>query len=387
MTKPDRILIVDDEPDLEVLIRQQFRKRIRANEIDFAFASNGREALDFLGANGDIEIVFTDINMPVMDGLTLLSEVRKLNRLIKAVVISAYGDLENIRTAMNLGAFDFLTKPIDLSDLDTTLDKTLQEIAVHKVAAQNRAKLIGLEQELLVASQIQQAMLPVAPPHFWEHSQFDLFAMMSPAKAVGGDFYDFFKLDGERLAIVIGDVSGKGIPAALLMMLARVITKSAAMHAESPATCIAQVNRFLHAERVSHRFVTLFYGVFDVARKTLNYCNAGHNPPLLVHRDGTVQSIPLVGGMVTGVDPDNCYDCASLEFHPGDALVLYSDGVTEAMNLAFKPYGDDRLERVLRDARGDARAIVEAILNDVRAYVQDAEQSDDLTVVVVKSNE
>src|SRR5436853_7935487 len=125
---PVKILVTDDEPDLEVLIRQRFRRQIRDKQYEFTFACNGREALEALAADSEIRGVLADINMPVMDGLTLLSEIDRLSRTIKVVIVSAYGDMGNIRTAMNRGAFDFLTKPIDFEDLEATIAKTLRQV-------------------------------------------------------------------------------------------------------------------------------------------------------------------------------------------------------------------------------------------------------------------
>lgn len=123
-----KILVVDDEPDLEVLIRQKFRKKIRANEYEFIFAHNGVHALEQLQLHKDVDIVLSDINMPEMDGLTLLSKLNEKHKLLKSVIVSAYGDMENIRTAMNRGAFDFITKPVDFTDLEMTIEKTLKHV-------------------------------------------------------------------------------------------------------------------------------------------------------------------------------------------------------------------------------------------------------------------
>ncbi len=131
-----RILVVDDEPDLELLIRQKFRKKIKQNELDFLFAINGQKALELLKENNNVDLVLTDINMPEMDGLTLLKELNEKDYFLKTVIVSAYGDMENIRTAMNLGAFDFITKPIDFQDLELTMDKTLQHVFQFKENAE-----------------------------------------------------------------------------------------------------------------------------------------------------------------------------------------------------------------------------------------------------------
>src|SRR3982751_1500812 len=149
---PIKILVVDDEPDLETLVRQKFRRKIREGEFDFSFALNGQDALEKLHADPEINIVMSDINMPVMDGLTLLSRVGDLDRLVKTVIVSAYGDLQNIRTAMNRGAFDFLTKPIDFEDFELTIQKTISEIASIKQGLVAREQLTAIQYELDVAS-------------------------------------------------------------------------------------------------------------------------------------------------------------------------------------------------------------------------------------------
>src|ERR1700712_4586294 len=163
---PLKILVVDDEPDVELLIKQRFRRKIRDGAFNFEFALNGEEALAKLQDDDSIDIVMSDINMPVMDGLTLLSRLRDMDRLLRTVIVSAYGDMQNIRIAMNRGAYDFLTKPVDFEDFEITLQKTIQEIKGIREGHQVRLKLTALESELDVASQIQQSMLPRRFPPF-----------------------------------------------------------------------------------------------------------------------------------------------------------------------------------------------------------------------------
>ena len=153
---PARILVVDDEPDLELLIKQRFRQKIKNNELIFDFALNGKQALDKIALSDDFDMVMTDINMPEMDGLTLLSRLRELKKHFKAVVVSAYSDLQNIRTAMNRGAFDFLTKPIDFTDLETTINKTVEEYAVIKLGLKARAELLQAQTEKERAQQSEK---------------------------------------------------------------------------------------------------------------------------------------------------------------------------------------------------------------------------------------
>lgn len=379
-----KLLVVDDEPDLEILIRQRFRKKIRDREFEFLFARNGVEALETLDQRQDIEIVLTDINMPKMDGLTLLSRLKERGGILKSVVISAYGDIENIRTAMNRGAFDFLTKPIDFEDLDITIEKTRAEIEAIRKAQDTHRTLAALEHELNVASQIQQSMLPQVFPAFPERSDFDIYARMVPAKAIGGDFYDFFLVDDHHLAVVIGDVSGKGVPAALFMALTRMLVKTTAITGLSPHECLARVNRVLHEEKKSYLFVTLFYGLLDLRSGQLEYCNAGHNPPL--HLGGAKGLHPLdpIGGTVLGVRDDGQYESGGHSLKPGEGLFLYTDGVTEAMNPSRSLYTDERLHATLLSAAPSASGIVDQVMDDINAFAQGAQQHDDITALALR---
>ncbi|MXY60111.1 MAG: response regulator, partial [Chloroflexi bacterium] len=159
-----RILVVDDEPDVEPLMLQRMRRHIRSGRYSFVFAQNGIEALDVLNNDPEIDMVVSDINMPKMDGLTLLSQISELNPDLRAVIVSAYGDMKNIRTAMNRGAFDFVTKPLDFDDLQVTIERTLENMKAWKEALSSRDKLVSLQRELDVASQMQQSILPTQFP-------------------------------------------------------------------------------------------------------------------------------------------------------------------------------------------------------------------------------
>src|SRR4051812_18205281 len=154
---PFKVLIVDDEPDLEILIRQRFRRKIKDGEFEFVFAHDGQEALNKLNEDASLDVVMSDINMPVMDGLTLLSRLTDINRVLKTVIVSAYGDMQNIRTAMNRGAYDFLVKPIDFADFEITLNKTIEELQSIKKGLRAREELSAIKYELSIASRIQQS--------------------------------------------------------------------------------------------------------------------------------------------------------------------------------------------------------------------------------------
>ena len=299
MDQTYKILVVDDEPDLEPLILQRMRRQIRANEYEFVFAQDGVEALEKLNADPTIDMVLSDINMPKMDGLTLLQQLPGVDPNLRAVIISAYGDMDNIRTAMNRGAFDFVTKPIDFDDLKITISRTLEHLAEWREALSSRDQLVALQNELSIASQLQQSILPKIPTVI---EGCEVSANMEPARNVGGDFYDFFKLD-EQVGLVVADVSDKGIPASMFMMSSRTALKGAAIGVRDPEKVLEEVNNQLHQDNPTFMFVTLIYALFNPNSGALTYSIAGHDPPLLVSADGTVTELPLTKGVALGIAP------------------------------------------------------------------------------------
>lgn len=377
-----KILIVDDEPDLELLITMSFTDQIKQDEYIFVFAQNGVLALNKLAEDSEIEVVLTDINMPEMDGLTLLEKISEHFPLLRTVIVSAYGDMSNIRTALNRGAYDFITKPIDLKDLEITIAKTVKEALHRRSAVQNEKKLSSLSNELNIANRIQATILPVVFP---QHKHFDLHAVMTPAKDVGGDFYDFFMIDNERVGFVIGDVSGKGVPAALFMAVSRTFLKATALTGFSPRDCLERANRSLARESVPEMFVTLFYGILDLATGEVRYSNGGHNDPYILRKDGSVEQLAQAGGIMLGFMDDQRYKENEIMLTDGDAIVLYTDGVTEAFNSIEEEFEEERLIKSLKDQVGkSSEHIINGVVKDVTQFTGEAEQSDDLTLLVVK---
>ena len=381
MTTMAKILVVDDEEDLELLMRQRFRRQVRKGEYALYFARNGREALGVLEENPDIRLVLSDINMPVMDGLTLLSQLKETEANVSAVVVSAYGDMANIRTAMNRGAFDFVTKPIDFQDLQLTVEKTLRHIQVLEDALASRDRLVALKQELVVASQVQTSVLPAALP-VTEH--FDVHAEMTPAREIGGDFYDFFSLDEYRMGLVIADVSDKGIPAALFTMVSRALLKAAARNHASPADCLYEINQLVSQDNDACMFVTLFYAVLDLRDGRLCYCNGGHNPPRLICQ-GEVQVVPSSNDIALGIFMEHEFHDNELVLRGGDALFLYTDGITEACNAAEEEFGEKRLDELLA-AASDAEMpeLVGEVMGAVEEFAGGVAQFDDMTCLALR---
>ncbi|HYT93708.1 MAG TPA: SpoIIE family protein phosphatase [Gemmataceae bacterium] len=377
------ILIVDDEPDLELLIRQRFRQQIREGVYQFAFARQGQEALTRIRAGG-VDLVLSDINMPVMDGLTLLAHLRELRPRLGAVIVSAYGDMRNIRAAMNLGAFDFLTKPIDFHDFEVTVTKTLQQIEDLRRADTDRERLIAVQRDLQTAAEIQRSFLP--PPFGEGRSDCSLAAAMLPARAVGGDFYDYFFLDDDRLGLVIGDVSGKGVTAALFMAVSRTLTRTVALRGCTPAECLAEVNRQLIAQRdgAATMFVTLFYGILHLSSGELLYSNGGHLPPFLLRAGAAPQTLTGKGRLVGALE-DAAYQTHRLELQPNDIFFLYTDGITEARNAADELFTARRLEeRLSRADRAAAETVVRCVLDAVGHFTAGVPQSDDVTALALR---
>ncbi len=384
-SNPTNILVVDDEPDLELLISQKFRKKVRNNEFNFTFAHNGVEALAKL-ADNNVDIVLTDLNMPEMDGLTLISKLREQYPNTKSVIISAYGDMVNIRKALNHGAFDFLTKPIDFEDLEITISKTIVEVLALKQAELDREKLSIIERELDIAFQIQSSMVPRNFPAFPDRDEFDIFAKMYPAKHVGGDFFDFFLIDDYHLYFVIGDVSGKGVPAALFMAMSRTLIKAIALKGVPPDICLDDVNKILNLDNESSMFVTVFAGVLNTFTGEVKYCNAGHNPPYLIKKDGCVEELESTNSIALAITAEeNLFSSKSIMLHPGDAIFLYTDGVTEATDSENILFSDDRLHNFLKTvSESSPTDIVNNVIEQVNAYSSDVMQADDITAMCFK---
>ena len=377
-----RVLVVDDEEDLELLVRQKFRRRIRGGELEFMFAGNGKEGLEKLQENPDVHLVLSDINMPVMDGLTMLCQLADADLDVQAVIVSAYGDMENIRTAMNRGAFDFLTKPIDFNDLEITIEKGMRHVRSLQAALESRDKLVSINRELELASQVQMSTLPKDLP---ANSAYDVSALIYPAREVGGDFYDFFHIDESHLGLVIADVSGKGVPAALFAMVTRALLKATLREYESPAASLDTANKLLCEDNNSFIFITLFFGVLDTSNGNLLYANAGHNPPRLLRGDSRVEVVVPTENLVLGIDSDHEYRNNEMHLKQGDALIMYTDGITEAENTSKEEFGEALLDETLKSLAGEtAKQISSQMVAAVREFAGDAQQSDDITCLTAQ---
>lgn len=260
--------------------------------------------------------------------------------------------------------------------------RRLQQVTVSKA---------GIESELKIASAIQMGMIPKLYPAFPNRKELDVYGMLKPAKSVGGDLYDYFIRD-EKFFFCIGDVSGKGVPASLYMAVIRSLFRNVALHSDDPAEIVSALNTSLSEGNDHNMFCTMFLGVLDLKTGHLDYCNAGHNAPIVrrLNADNMVNvyyTKPQVN-LAVGVFPDFPYMREETQLHPGEAIFLYTDGVTEAENHSKELFGEEATLQALADARQhDVRSaidFVEYVYQTLLRYTQGAEQSDDITMLVVE---
>jgi serine/threonine protein kinase/serine phosphatase RsbU (regulator of sigma subunit) len=375
------ILCVDDEPELELLMQQRFRKKIRAGDWKFVFAMDGQEALNQLERHPEVGLILTDLNMPRMDGLTLLGKLADLDRPLRTMVVSAYGDLEKIRTAMNRGAFDFVTKPIDFQDLETTVVKAAQDLESYRKALRAAQQAVSIQQEVDVARRIQDAIMPASFP---STDALDVYGFSAPASDMSGTFFDAFKLADGRVGLLMGDAGSRGVTAALLMAMGQTFVKSFLQKGESPDACLNELNAMLFADGLPNVELRLVAGVLDTASGALTVANAGHAAPFLIRAGGSLDIVEVEGDAVWK-DRNARYSSATTTLGSGDALVLPSRGLTETTNDAGNAYSRERLASTLRDAP-DMRptSLIRHVIRSVQEFAGDNDPREDLTILAAR---
>jgi len=244
------------------------------------------------------------------------------------------------------------------------------------------AQLVSIRRELDVARTMQQSILPTRFP---SRPDLQLGGRMLPAREVGGDFYDFFWLDRHRIGLVIADVSDKGVPAALFMAVARTLLRATAAGLDSPAACLAATNDHLAEDNEQMMFVTVFYGILETASGVLTYASGGHPPPVMLGPDGGIIALEASGGMALGVSPQVRYTDRRQRLDPGSTLILYTDGVTEALDPANNEFTDERLIQALDGGQDLAiDALISRVICAVQGFADSAPQADDLTVLALR---
>ena len=270
-------------------------------------------------------------------------------------------------------------------------ESLLAGLSDHITVALERGRLIEayiekerLEEGLKLAHDIQMSMLPKTFPPFPERRELDIFAAITPTKQVGGDFYDFFFLDEDHLCFAIGDVSGKGVPAALFMAVIKTLFKAIASRVEKPSDILSTVNQQICRDNDSKMFTTLFCGILNTRTGEIKYSSGGHNPPYHISRGG-VQQVPKTGGRVLGLLEETTYGWSRLTLGSGETIVLYTDGVTEAMDPAGQFFSEQRLESILTQTKfASAREQIEHLTSQITLFAAGAEQSDDITALAIR---
>ena len=251
-------------------------------------------------------------------------------------------------------------------------------------ATLKRSVTSSIESELKIAHDIQMGMLPSVFPPFPDRKEIDIYAVLNPAKEVGGDLYEFI-MEGDNLYFGIGDVSGKGIPASMLMTVTFSLLRSATMKSHSPAEAMNLLNMSILKNNISDMFITLWIGVLNLKTGVLKYCNAGHNPPVFIDPDGKCRWLEVIPNIPVGVLKEFTYKEQSLTMLDASVIVLYTDGVTEAESVGKELYGKEKLLEIIQhNSNASSREIIENILFDIESHVKNNEPSDDIALLAVK---
>ncbi|MFH1561955.1 MAG: SpoIIE family protein phosphatase [Nitrospirota bacterium] len=392
-----KILVVDDEE-----FNRELLDAVLCSQYDVITVCNGEEALEKV-SHEPPDIILLDVMMPRMDGYEVCRRLKEKKETIHipVVMVTALKEREDRIKGLEVGADDFLTKPIDraevlarvksllrikylydeLTEINENLEQRVKE-QVEKLRLMTVEKE-RLQKELEIARDIQQSFLPQSIPQI---EGFELAAVNLPAREVGGDFYDFIPITKDKWGLVIADVSGKGIPAALFMALSRTVIRTNTMGNPLVSEAIHKANEFIMEEsEINTMFVTLFYAILDTKKGRLTYINAGHNPPFIIKPEKGEVIILEGEGIALGVIPNVELEEREISVEKGDTVVLYTDGVIDAINEQEEQFGEERFIELLKENCGlPAQEIIERVQREVITFSGNQSQFDDLTLVVLK---
>ncbi|MGA3323132.1 MAG: SpoIIE family protein phosphatase [Terriglobia bacterium] len=384
-----RVLIADDQPDM----LEALGLLLRNNGYEVHTVSSPAAILDAMGGN-QFDLLLMDLNYARdttsgREGLDLLARLDTL-RDMPIVVMTGWGSVEVAVEAMQHGVGDFVQKPWDNTrllatlrkqiELGRTLRRTRQEQAENELRAQQTMQELRLhEEEIQEAHQIQERLVPV---DISQVPGYEIDAAWRPLRSVGGDYFDVLKFNEKSLAVCIGDVAGKGVPAALLMSNLQATVRDFAGPDVQPADLCARVNRAALPHVGADRFITFFYGLLDAPARRLTYVNAGHNPPFLVHQDGSCRRLRDGGPVLALVSNWDCRQ-GMVELAPGDRLILFTDGITEATDPQGEEFQEERLIALVTAHRHLRPGVIrEKIMAALREFTAD-KLNDDATLLVL----
>jgi phosphoserine phosphatase RsbU/P len=381
------LLVVDDNEDNRYTLT---RRLTREGYQNLTVAADGRQALELL-ATRSFDLVLLDVMMPGLNGYEVLERMRADSRLrhVPVIMISAVDEIESVIRCIELGAEDYLPKPFNPTLLRARVGASLEK---KRLRDETVSYLEQIEGELQAARQIQLSMVPTEFLVPTPDRPVEIYATLEPARRVGGDLYDFFWGEDGRMYFVVADVSDKGAPAALFMARTKTMIRLVSTlyrppggRPPEPHLIIEKVNEGLSLENEQGMFVTVFLGILEPATAMLSFCNAGHNRPYLLRSGDGVSVLNSARSKPLGIRPTFTYQTEMLQLAPGDALFVFTDGITEAMNGAGEMFSDERLEEALGSlASASARGMVAGVMERVRGFAAGAVQADDIAAMALR---
>jgi phosphoserine phosphatase RsbU/P len=378
-SSPGRILIADDQSDILVALSMLLRQ----HGYQVSMANSPATILATL-TEGVFDALLMDLNYARdttsgQEGLHLLGQIRAMDEDLPIVVMTAWGTVELAVKAMQQGVGDFVLKPWDNQKLVETIAAQVEHGRARRKARRAGPAPAVLETEILEARRIQEGLLPKNIPRL---PGFEICGAWRPSSMVGGDYYDVLDLGRASVALCIGDVVGKGMPAALLMSNLQAAIRGVATNSLPPRELCAKVNRGIQGNLAPEKFISLFYALLDAPSKRLAYSNAGHNSPILVRAGGSTMRLDC-GGPVIGNFSDGSYAQNEVSLRSGDRLVLYTDGVTEAANDRDEEFGEERLTQLISENRAlKAQALQTKILETITNFCEGSFR-DDVTLITL----
>jgi sigma-B regulation protein RsbU (phosphoserine phosphatase) len=393
------VLVVDDtEANIDILVEAL------DNEYEVSVAMDGLSALETVN-NDPPDLILLDIMMPGIDGYEVCRRLKSKPKTIEIpiVFITAMNEIQDKTKGFELGAVDYIIRPFEVMEVKARVKTHLSlMLARRELANQNiileekvRIKTEALKEsiaarermksELRIAHDIQMNIMPADFPPFPDKPEIDIHAILKPAREVGGDFYDFFFISSDRLCLVVGDVSGKGVPAALFMSMVITYIRSIAKVFDRPDLILNDVNREISRGNDSCTFVTVFLGILNIKTGVLSYTNAGHNPPLNISMNDGVMLLNDANYPAIGMDDDFFSSNTTIKLKPLDMLCIYTDGVTEAFDKERQMFSEERLiEEVYKHREYTASKLADEIFQKVQSFSEKIPQADDITILNVR---
>lgn len=369
-----RVLVADDQPHiiaaLEILLNSHGYQTRTACDPEGVFSALQQDTFDAVL----MDLNYTRDTTGGAEGLELVSRIRAVDKTVRLIVMTAWSSVDLAVEAMRRGASDFVQKPWTNAVLMEKIREQVESCATLRTSQRRQ------EEEEFEAHEIQENFLPrVLPPI----EGYDISVDMHPARFVSGDYYDVARVGDSTTALCVADAAGKGLPAALLMSNLQAVLKSLMRDSLEPSEVCSRVNRFLFDVMPENKFVSFFYGVLDSKTHRLTYCNAGHNPPLLVRSDGSVSELNS-SGAVLGQFLSWPYGQNDLHFDRGDTLLLFTDGVVEACNTQEEAFGEEPLLQLTRGLANDSAHTIQSALSQAVAHHCGGQFQDDATLIVLQ---